>query len=65
MHSAKKGSYYIILNGNISYKTQVETFVHELKHIVEDVPTCGYVIGMDMQHSEFEDDSELIQLLLG
>lgn len=56
---SKNSNYYIILNGNINYETQVRTFVHEVKHIVEDCPKHNYIIGIDMQHTELEDDSDL------
>jgi len=43
-----------VLNGNLSFETQCSTFVHEIKHIIADMPTVGYVIGIDMQHEQFE-----------
>lgn len=27
---------------------------HEVKHIVNDLPDIGYIIGVDMQHEQFE-----------
>ena len=61
---SKKGNYYIVLNGNVNAETQLHTFVHELKHIVEDIPKHSYMLGIDMQHTELEDDSALTNLLL-
>jgi hypothetical protein len=49
-----KGNYHIVLNGNINYETQCNVFLHEIKHIIVDIPTIGYIIGLDMQHKEFE-----------
>lgn len=54
VYVSKKGNYHIILNGNINYETQCSVFLHEIKHIIVDMPTLGYIIGLDMQHEEFE-----------
>jgi hypothetical protein len=54
VYVSKKGNYHIILNGNINYETQCNIFLHEIKHIIYDMPTIGYIIGLDMQHEEFE-----------
>ena len=62
---SKRDNYYIVLNGNINAETQLQTFVHELKHIIEDIPRQSYMIGIDMMHTDFEDDTDLVQLLLG
>ncbi|OGO77630.1 MAG: hypothetical protein A2Y23_11790 [Clostridiales bacterium GWB2_37_7] len=49
-----KGNYLLVLNGNINYKTQCEVFLHEIKHIISDMPNIGYIIGLDMQHTVLE-----------
>jgi hypothetical protein len=54
VYVSKKGNYHIILNGNINYETQCSVFLHEIKHIVYDMPIIGYIIGLDMQHEAFE-----------
>jgi hypothetical protein len=54
VYVSKKGNYHIVLNGNVNYETQCNVFLHEIKHIVYDIPTIGYIIGLDMQHEEFE-----------
>lgn len=64
VYVSRKGKYHIVLNGNINASSQYEVFCHELKHIVEDLPRVGYIIGLDMQHEEFEQGS-LEELLLG
>lgn len=51
---SRKGYYHLILNGNINYETQCKTFVHEIKHITQDMPKLGYMIGLDMQRHDFE-----------
>jgi hypothetical protein len=57
VYVSKKGNYHIILNGNINYETQCSVFLHEIKHIIYDIPTIGYIIGLDMQHMKFESSS--------
>ena len=54
VYVSKKGNYHIILNGNINYETQCSVFLHEIKHIISDMPIIGYIIGLNMQHEEFE-----------
>ena len=46
--------YLLALNGNINYETQCRVFLHEISHIVNDIPKIGYIIGLDMQHEKFE-----------
>lgn len=54
VYPSRRGCYHIILNGNLNYETQCKTFVHEIKHIITDMPSIGYFIGIDMQHKPFE-----------
>jgi hypothetical protein len=56
VYVSKKGNYHIVLNGNINYETQCNVFLHEIKHIICDIPTIGYIIGLDMQHETFENN---------
>jgi hypothetical protein len=56
VYVSKKGNFHIILNGNINYETQCNVFLHEIKHIIYDMPTIGYIIGLDMQHERFENE---------
>lgn len=54
VYVSRRKNYHIVLNGNVNYKTQCKTFIHEIKHIVYDTPNNGYIIGIDMQHSKME-----------
>ncbi len=54
VYVSKQGNYPIILNGNLNYETQCRVFLHEMKHILSDMPVMGYVIGLDMQYKKFE-----------
>lgn len=61
---SKRGNYHLILNANLSYETKLKTFVHEIKHIIEDIPKIGYMIGLDMQYTKFEKDSDMVAEML-
>jgi hypothetical protein len=63
VYVSRKGNYHIILNGNINYETQCSVFLHEIKHIIYDMPTIGYIIGLDMQHEEYETEYKLISTI--
>jgi hypothetical protein len=54
VYVSRKGNYHVVLNGSINAETQYRVFCHEVKHIVEDLPRMGYVIGLNMQREEFE-----------
>lgn len=32
--------------------------MREIKHIVDDMPGMGYIIGLDMQHTYMEQDAD-------
>ncbi|MBB6218223.1 Zn-dependent peptidase ImmA (M78 family) [Anaerosolibacter carboniphilus] len=63
VYVSKKGNYHIILNGNISYETQCHTFLHEINHILRDLPQMNYIIGLDMQHERFEMEADKLAFL--
>lgn len=46
--------YFIIINKNLTLELQKEVYLHEVEHIMYDMPEAGYVIGMDMQYSQME-----------
>lgn len=55
-----KNNFYIILNGNISYETQCKVLIHELKHILNDIPKQSYYIGLDMQYEYLEKEADMV-----
>lgn len=57
---SSKNNIYIILNGNTSYETQRKTYIHELKHIINDVPTLSYYIGLNMQYEYIENEADML-----
>lgn len=60
VYFSRRGNYHLILNGNVNYETQCKTFVHEIKHITEDMPKMGYMIGLNMQYEYFEDEADMV-----
>lgn len=60
VYVSRRGNYHLILNGNVNYETQCKTFVHEIKHITYDLPSMGYIIGLDMQYTYFEDGADMV-----
>lgn len=60
VYLSRRGNYYLILNGNVNYETQCKTFIHEIKHISEDMPKIGYMIGLDMQYTHFENEADVM-----
>lgn len=58
VYFSRRGNYHLILNGNVNYETQCKTFVHEIKHITEDMPRMGYMIGLNMQYTYFESEAD-------
>lgn len=58
VYKTKRQNYVIVLNGNINYETQCKVFLHELYHIENHMPTMGYCIGLDMQHTPLELEAE-------
>lgn len=54
-----KGEYHIVINDNLSSVMKRRILLHELKHIFEDFPKLGSVIGLDFQHIKFEDEADI------
>jgi len=60
VYVSRRGNYHLILKAKVNYETQCKTFVHEIKHIVCDLPKAGYMIGLNMQHSELELEADYV-----
>ncbi|MFT9496302.1 hypothetical protein [Anaerosolibacter sp.] len=58
VYVSRQKNYHIVLNGNINYETQCKVFLHEIKHIIKDLPMMNYIIGLDMQHETFEIEAD-------
>lgn len=59
VYLSRRGNYHLMLNGNVNYETQCHVFIHEVKHIVNDMPKTGYIIGLDMQHTYMEQSADI------
>lgn len=60
VYLSRLGSYHLIINGNMNYMAQKRTFIHEIKHIISDMPQIGYIIGIDMKHTPLEIEADKI-----
>jgi Zn-dependent peptidase ImmA (M78 family) len=56
--------YFIIINKNLTKELQKEVFLHEVEHIIYDMPELGYIIGLDMQHSSIEKKADKFATLM-
>ena len=65
VYVSRKGYYHLRLNGNINYRTQCQTFIHEIKHIVADIPKMSYFIGLDMRRCELEANADRVAEAVG
>lgn len=59
VYVSRRGNCHLILNGNVNYKNQCKTFIHEIKHIACDLPCVKYIIGLDMQHTNLEHKADV------
>ncbi|WP_018247667.1 hypothetical protein [Orenia marismortui] len=62
VYKSSYGNYYIIINKNLSCELQKKVFIHEVKHIRDDMPSKPYFIGLNMQYSSFEKKADLFAL---
>lgn len=60
VYTSRKGNYHLIVNGNINIHTQKKVFLHEITHIINDLPKIGYIIGFDMTHTPLEEQADKI-----
>lgn len=60
VYYSRLGNYHLIINGNLSLATQQKTFIHEIKHIINDMPTAGFIIGLDMMYTPLEIEADEI-----
>ncbi|MDF2884422.1 MAG: hypothetical protein K0R54_4989 [Clostridiaceae bacterium] len=60
VYLSRRSNYHLILNGDVNYETQCKVFIHEVKHIVYDMPNMGYMIGLDMQYTYMEHSADTV-----
>jgi len=54
VYCSKKGTYHIFISKELSFQGRQETLIHEIHHIVEDMPKLTYFFGLDKQYKKFE-----------
>jgi Zn-dependent peptidase ImmA (M78 family) len=60
VYADPSGAYLIIINDNINHETQIKTLLHEIKHIIYDMPQGSYFItpGLDIRHESSEQEAD-------
>lgn len=48
VYYSKKGHYHVSVNSLLAFTVQQKAFLHELKHIIEDIPKCSYAVCFDI-----------------
>lgn len=59
VYRSRKDRFYIIVNSSLSYEERQKVFFHEVYHILEHMPRQAYILGMDMQRCEIEEEAEM------
>ena len=60
VYVSRRGNYHLILNGNVNYKNQCKTFIHEIKHIACDLPCVKHIVGLDMKHTNLQHKTNVV-----
>ncbi|MEW8957828.1 MAG: ImmA/IrrE family metallo-endopeptidase [Moorella sp. (in: firmicutes)] len=59
VYSSRKGRYHIFVDDSLSPEEQQKVLMHEIRHILVDMPKHGYLIGLDMMRTEMEVKADL------
>lgn len=60
VYYSRLGNYHLIINGNTNCIIQRKVFIHEIKHIIADMPRVGYIIGLDMKRTALEMEADKV-----
>jgi len=60
VYLSRRENYHLLLNGSVNYETQCKVFIHEIKHIADDMPRLAYMIGLDMQYTYMERSADSV-----
>lgn len=52
VYYSKKGYYHVTINSLLMFPFQQRAFIHELKHIIDDMPKCTYAVCFDNDTEE-------------
>lgn len=59
VYRSRKDHFHVFVNQLLSPEARREVFLHELYHIIEDMPRAGYVMGLDSQRKPLERRADL------
>ncbi|MBO8161912.1 MAG: ImmA/IrrE family metallo-endopeptidase [Thermosipho sp. (in: Bacteria)] len=59
VYTSRRGRHHVVLNSNLTYEQKQKTFLHELKHILEDFPKHNYIIGFNIQYQHIEKSADI------
>lgn len=54
VYYSKKGRYHIFISDALAPQARQEVLLHEIYHIMVDMPKHTYIFGLDMQWEEIE-----------
>ncbi|GEM_PF-1554327 len=57
-YRSKKNRFHIFINTYLSPEARREVFLHELYHVIEDMPQVGYVLGLDGYREPMEERAD-------
>lgn len=58
VYRSRKGRCHILVNTYLSPEARKEVFLHELYHVVEDMPRVGYILGIDIYKTSIEKNAD-------
>ncbi|GFN21931.1 hypothetical protein [Thermanaeromonas sp. C210] len=59
VYRSRKDRFYIIINARLNCEARLKVFFHEIYHVLEHMPQQAYILGMDMQRCEIEEEAEM------
>lgn len=59
VYYCRRSHYHIIFNDSLAPEAREKVLFHEVHHIIETMPKGMYIVGLDCQHLEFEQDADL------
>ena len=54
VYYSRKGRYHIFVSEDLSFQGRQETLIHEVHHIMVDMPEFTYFFGLDMQWEQLK-----------
>lgn len=59
VYRSGKGRCHIFISTYLSPIARREVFLHELYHVIEDMPKAGYILGIDMYREPMEMNADM------